>query len=70
MCLKRLKLPEKVLEQLIDTLPIKMVPVLLWLLKENDPWTVTVAKKRKHNVLREYKLQKAIVKAYHGNTDL
>lgn len=70
MCLKRLKLPETILEQLIDTLPIEMVPVLLWVLKRPNPWTINVEPELQKKILKEYKLQKSIIRALHSNIDL
>lgn len=63
MCLKRLKLPETTVERLIDTLPREMVPVILWVLKKPDPWTVNVGNGLKNKIIRDYKLHKEIINA-------
>lgn len=66
MCLKRLKLPETVVERLIDTLPREMAPVLLWILKRPDPWNINVGNSLQKRILKEYKLQKEILSALSG----
>lgn len=67
MCLKRLKLPEAIVERLIDTLPREMAPVLLWVLKRPDPWTINVENWLQKKIIREYKLHKEIISALRGN---
>lgn len=67
MCLKRLKLPEAIVERLIDTLPREMAPVLLWVLKRPDPWTINVENWLQKKIIRDYKLHKEIISALRGN---
>lgn len=67
MCLKRLKLPEATLERLIDTLPREMEPILLWVLKRPNPWTIVVGNGLKKKIINEYKLHKEIINALRGN---
>ncbi|XP_025421628.1 histone-lysine N-methyltransferase trithorax isoform X2 [Sipha flava] len=63
MCLKRLKLPETTVERLLDTLPREMVPVLIWVLKKPDPWTINIDNNLKKKIIRDYKLHKEIISA-------
>jgi hypothetical protein len=67
MCLKRLKLPETTVERLLDTLPREMVPVLIWVLKKPDPWTINIDNNLKKKIIRDYKLHKEIISALQGN---
>lgn len=67
MCLKRLKLPETIVERLLDTLPREMAPVLLWILKKPDPWTINVGNNLQKKIIRDYKLHKEILSALSGN---
>lgn len=66
MCLKRLKLPETIVERLIDTLPREMVPVLLWVLKRPDPWTINVEHWLQKKIISDYKVHKEIISALRG----
>jgi len=66
MCLKRLKLPEAILGRLLDTLPREMEPVLLWVLKKPDPWTISVGNCLQKRIIKEYKLHKEIISALSG----
>lgn len=70
MCLKRLKLPEATLERLLDTLPREMEPVLIWILKRPNPWTVNVGNCLQKKIIKEYKLHKEIISALRGNIRL
>lgn len=67
MCLKRLKLPETTVERLLDTLPREMVPVIVWVLKKPDPWTINIDNNLKKKIIKDYKLHKEIISALRGN---
>jgi len=66
MCLKRLKLPETTAERLIDTLPREMAPILLWVLKKPDPWTINIGNCLQKKIIRDYKIHKEIISALRG----
>lgn len=66
MCLKRLKLPDTTVERLMDTLPREMIPVLTWILKKPDPWTVNVGNGLQKKIIRDFKLHKEIIGALVG----
>lgn len=63
MCLKRLKLPEMTVQRLLDTLPREIAPVLMWVLKKTDPWTINIENNLQKKILGDYKLQNEIDKA-------
>lgn len=66
MCLKRLKLPEATVERLLDTLPREIAPVIAWVLKKPDPWTINIENSLQKKILKEYKLHKEIINALRG----
>lgn len=66
MCLKRLKLPEATVERLINTLPREMAPVLIWVLKKPDPWTINVGNNLRKKIMKDYNLHKEITSAICG----
>jgi len=72
LCLKRLKLPETTVQRLLDTLPREIAPVLMWVLKKPDPWTINIESGLQKKILRDYKLHKEIISALRGKkkTDL
>ncbi|CAH1713183.1 unnamed protein product [Aphis gossypii] len=63
MCLKRFKLPETTVQRLLDTLPREIAPVLMWVLKKPDPWTINIESCLQKKIIREYKLHKEIISA-------
>uniref|UniRef100_A0A2S2PCD6 Histone-lysine N-methyltransferase trithorax n=1 Tax=Schizaphis graminum TaxID=13262 RepID=A0A2S2PCD6_SCHGA len=63
MCLKRFKLPETTVQRLLDTLPREIAPVLMWVLKKPDPWTINIDNCLQKKIIREYKLHKEIISA-------
>lgn len=66
MCLKRFKLPETIVQRLLDTLPREIAPVLMWVLKKPDPWTINIENSLQKKILRDYKLHKEIISALQG----
>lgn len=66
MCLKRLKLPESIVERLLDTLPREMTPVIVWVLKKPDPWTINIGSCLQNKIIKDYKLHKEIISCLHG----
>jgi len=66
MCLKRFKLPETIVQRLLDTLPREIAPVLMWVLKKPDPWTINIENNLQKKILRDYKLHKEIISALPG----
>jgi len=66
MCLKRFKLPETTVQRLLDTLPREIAPVLMWVLKRPDPWTINIESCLQKKIIREYKLHKEIISALQG----
>lgn len=66
MCLKRLKLPDAIVERLIDTLPREMAPVLIWVLKKPNPWTVNIGSNLRKKITKDHNLHKEIISAIHG----
>lgn len=69
MCLKRLKLPETTVERLLDTLPREMVPVLIWVLKKPEPWTINIGNSLQKKIMKEYNLHKEIINALRGKNN-
>lgn len=65
MCLKRLKLPDAIVEKLLDTLPREMTPVIMWVLKKPDPWTINIGSFLQNKIIKDYKLHKEII-SLHG----
>ncbi|XP_025209223.1 histone-lysine N-methyltransferase trithorax isoform X1 [Melanaphis sacchari] len=63
MCLKRFKLPESTVQRLLDTLPREIAPVLMWVLKKPDPWTINIGNCLQKKIIREYKLHKEVISA-------
>jgi len=70
LCLKRLKLPETTVQRLLDTLPREIAPVLMWVLKKPDPWTINIGSGLQKKILRDYKLHKEIIGALRGKKKL
>lgn len=66
MCLKRLKLPESIVERLLHTLPKEMVPVLIWVLKKPNPWVINIGNYLQKKIIRDYKLNQEIISAIRG----
>lgn len=66
MCLKRLKLPETIVQRLLDTLPREIAPVLMWVLKKPDPWTINIKNGLQKKIVQDYKLHKEIISALQG----
>lgn len=70
MCLKRLKLPETTVERLLDTLPREMAPVLIWVLKKPDPWTINIENSLQKKIIKDYKLHREIINALQGEINI
>lgn len=70
LCLKRLKLPGTTVQRLLDTLPREIAPVLMWVLKKPDPWTINIESGLQNKILRDYKLNKEIISALQGKKKL
>lgn len=70
LCLKRLKLPETTVQRLLDTLPREIAPVLMWVLKKPDPWTINIESGLQKKILRDHKLHKEIIGALRGKKKL
>lgn len=66
MCLKRLKLPEPIVERLLHTLPKEMLPVLILILKKPNPWGINVGSYLQKKIIRECKLNQEIISPIRG----
>ncbi|XP_050537456.1 histone-lysine N-methyltransferase trithorax [Daktulosphaira vitifoliae] len=69
MCLKRLKLPETIIERLIDKLPREIVAIVSWALKKPDPWTINIDDNLRKKIIHDYNLHREIINAIHDDSD-